>query len=316
MKKVVVLGGGHGNSAILKGLKDFPIDLTTIVSVCDNGSSTGKLREEIDMPAVGDIRNVLLSLSEDTLLKDILNYRLKAKGSLNNHSIGNIIMAGIYQNNSNNLLETTNIARRLFNIKTKIFPLSEDSLTLIAQTKNNNIIIGESQISKNNEEKHVVFYDKNATTLLEAKKALEDADVIVISPGSLWTSTLPILICEDVKEILKKTKAKIIYVCNLFTQPGETINYTASDHVKTINRHIGENVINTIILNNKQITNELLDKYKNEENKDLIINDYDRLKELNISIIEDNLLDLSDGTIKHNSTMVAFLIYAYLMRLS
>ena len=315
MKRVVVLGGGTGNSAIMKGLKNFPIDLTTIVSVCDNGSSTGKLREEINMPAVGDIRKIILALSEDNPLKDILNYRIDSKGELNNHSIGNILLTGIYQNNDNNLYEATNVLRSLFNIKSKILPLSEDNLTLIAKTKDNNIIIGEAQITDNNEEKKSVYYNKNATVLEEVITALKEADLIVIAPGSLWTSILPVLICEDIKNILKTTKAKIMYICNIMTQPGETIDYTAGDHVKTINKHIGANVIDSIIVNNQVIDDNILKTYKRQEDKDLVKLDYDELTKLNLNIIEDKLIDLSDGTLKHNPELLSFLIYSYLIRL-
>lgn len=315
MKKVVVIGGGTGNSVLLSSLKLFPIDLTTIISVSDNGSSTGKLREEINMPAIGDVRKVLLTLSEDNKLKEILDYRLTSNGSLDNHSIGNILMTGIYQNNNNNLLETTNIIRELFNIKTKVLPISEDCLTIIAKTVNDNVIIGEEQITMNKEAKKQLYYDKDATVLNEVIKALNAADLIIIGAGSLWTSILPILICNEVKNALIKTNAKILYVCNLVTQSGETTNYTASDHIKTINNHIGSNVVNTIILNNSHISSDLIKKYNEEEDKEIVLNDYDELKKLNLEIIEENLVDNTSTTIRHNSDLLAFLIYSYLMRI-
>lgn len=315
MKKVVVIGGGTGNSVLLSGLKHFPIELTTIISVSDNGSSTGKLREEINMPAIGDIRKVLLTLSDDNTLKDILDYRLTTNGTLNNHSIGNILMTGVYQNNNNNLLETTNIIRELFNIKTKVLPVSEDSLTIIAKTVNDNLIVGEEEISRNKEAKKQLYYDKDATVLNEVIKALNEADLIILGTGSLWTSILPILICNEVKNSLINTKAKILYVCNLVTQSGETSNYSASDHIKAIHNHIGENVVNSIILNNGHISDELIKIYNNEEDKEVVLNDYAELEKLNLEIIEENLVDNKSKSLRHNSDLLAFLIYSYLMRI-
>lgn len=315
MKKVSIIGGGSGNSILIQGLSSFPIDLTTIVSVSDNGSSTGKLREEIDMPAIGDIRKILLTLSGDNEFSKILDYRISSNGSLDNHSIGNILMTGIYQNNNNNLLETTNIVRNLFNIKTKVLPISEDNLTLVAKTTNNNIIVGEEQISSNHEDKDIVYYDKEVTVLDEVIQALKNSDLIVISSGSLLTSILPILICNKVKEVLKESKAKILYVCNLVTQFGETTNYTASDHVKMINKHVGFDLIDVIILNNGQINENMIKLYNDTEDKNIVYNDHEELKKLNLEIIEDDLIDQESSTIRHNSNFLAFLIYSYLIRL-
>lgn len=313
-KKVVILGGGTGSSRVLMSLKDLPIDITAVVTVSDNGSSTGKLREEFSIPAVGDIRKVISNLSPlDNEIKEVMEERITTGSKDNKHAIGNLILTSLF-NKTGSLKESINRLSQLLQVKHKVLPLSEDNLTLIGETYDGKIIEGEEQITKARLDYKRIGYKEEIHVLDEVIDSIMDADLIIISIGSLYTSILPHLICKDVVKALNDTKAKVMYICNAMTQPGETDNFGVSDHVNTIEKYIGSNTIDVVIASNTKIDEKMLRKYETEEQKDQVFIDYDKLKDVTYEVIEEDLLTTEEGKITHNSMKLSSVIFSYLNR--
>ncbi len=314
IKKIVLLGGGTGTSTILKGLKYFPVKITAVITVSDNGKSTGRLRKEFSSPGVGDIRHVLSNLS--TLpgeVKDIMEYRMSTYSDLNGHAVGNLILTAFYQK-TGSLKKSIEYFSKLLDVKHTVLPLSEDCLTLMGETETGEIIEGEEEITHANQSYKRIFYKEEPTISQDVLEAIDDADLILLSMGSLYTSIMPHLICKDVVNAIHQSKAKVMYVCNAMTQPGETDNFGVSDHVKTLEKYLGENTIDSVIVSNTNLPQEILDKYAREEEKDLVKIDYDNIRKGNYEVLEDDLLVTDDGTIKHDSLKLSSMIFSYLMR--
>ncbi|MCR5223743.1 MAG: YvcK family protein [Bacilli bacterium] len=313
-KKVVVLGGGTGQSTLLRGLKLFPIDITSVVSVCDDGSSTGRLRKEFNTVAVGDIRRVLVSLSEtEPLIEDLMNYRFNTSSDLDGHTVGNLILTAL-SNIRGNISDGIESLSKVFNLKGKVLPLTEDNVVLCAKMKDGKEIIGEHNITEYHNMIDKVYYkDKSKTNPLVLKE-IESADLIILSMGSLYTSLMPNLINKDMVHAIEKSKAKIMYVCNMMSQPGETDNYKASDHIKAINKYLGKRKVDIIICNDGKVSDSVIEKYKTSEQKDVIEFDKDNLKKLKLQIIHNNYVDISQGYLRHNVEKLALDIFAYLLK--
>jgi uncharacterized cofD-like protein len=314
-KKIVVFGGGTGASNVLNGLKHFPVDITAIITVSDNGRSTGRLRKEFSTPAVGDIRHVLSNLS--TLpdeVKNIMEYRMSTYSDLNGHSMGNLILTSYFKK-TGNLKKSIEYMSHLLNIEHTVLPLSEDYLTLMGETDDGEIIEGEEEITYAKKHYKRLFYKEEFHVLPEVLKSIEEADLIILSMGSLITSILPHLICPDVANAINKAKAKVIYVCNAMTQPGETDNFGVSDHVNVLESYIGKDRMDAVIVSNNVMPQELLDKYSTQEQKDQVVIDYDNITKAKYELIESDLLTTADGTIKHDTLKLSSLIFLYLMNI-
>ena len=313
-KKIVVLGGGTGTSTVLKGLKYFPVDITAIITVSDDGRSTGRLRKEFYTPAVGDIRHVLSNLS--TLpdeVKDIMEYRMSTYSDLNGHSMGNLILTSLYKE-TGSLKTSIEYMSKLLRVEHKVLPLSEDYLTLMGETDDGEIIEGEEEITLARKHYKRIFYKEQPHILPEVFEEIKKADLIILSMGSLYTSILPHLICPEVSKAITDSKAKVMYICNVMTQPGETDNFGVSDHVNTLEKYLGKNTIDAVIVSNNILPKELLEKYSTEEQKDQVVIDYENTKKGNYEVIESDLLTTSDGTIKHDSLKLSSIIFHYLMK--
>lgn len=312
MKNVVVFGGGTGLSHLLSGLKLFPVKVTAVISVADNGRSTGTLKRELNIPAVGDIGKVMLTMSNGNQeLIDLLSYRFK-NPSLENHPIRNILMAALIDQKGN-LTDAIDFMCRLLKINGRILPNTEDKIELVGIMEDNTEVIGEENITKSIKKIKDLKYDKNFTVNKEVIKAIKNADLIIFSPGSLYTSILPHIIIESIKDAINESKAKKMYVSNLFTQPGETDDFKVSDHIKVIEKYI--NHIDVVIANSKSIPYKTRQKYSREEEKDMVKADKNEIEKMNTKLISDKLYVFSkeDGTIKHDSLKTSYLIFSYLM---
>lgn len=315
-KKVVVLGGGTGISYLLRGLKDFPVDITAVITVSDNGRSTGKLREEFHTPAVGDIRKVITNLSQiDDPIKDMMSYRFNTSSDLDGHAVGNLILTAMLDI-TGSLKSSIAHLSKILDVRHTVLPISEDSdLTLMGRDTEGNIIEGEEQITQAHRKIEKIYYKHEPKVLPEVITAIKDADLIIFSMGSLYTSVLPNIICEQVKDAFNKTKAPIMYLCNIVTQPGETDNFTVGDHVKLLNRYLDKKKVDVVIANNKKVSEAMAKRYETEEQKDPVLIDREVLDEIGIELIEDDLMIIdSDNTLKHNSLKLSSLIFSYLMR--
>lgn len=312
-KKVVILGGGTGMSTLLKGLKQFPIDITAIVSVCDDGQSTGRLREEFNIVAVGDIRKVLVSLSEtEPLVKELLNYRFQTTSDLNGHTVGNLILTAL-TNITGNLSDGIESLSKVFNLKGKVLPLTEDNVTLVAEMDDHKIVEGEHHITESKGKIKHIFYKEEPIVNPLVLKAIEEADLIIFSMGSLYTSILPNLICKDVIQALDSSDKKMMYVSNMMTQPGETDRFKVSDHVKVLNQYLGTHKVNVVVANDGEIKEEVARKYETLEEKDQVILDRDELQQMNVEVIENDYVTIENDIIRHQVDKLALDIYSYLI---
>ena len=312
-KKVVIIGGGTGMSILLRGLKQFPLDITAIVSVCDSGRTTGKLRDEFNIPAVGDIRKVLISLSEtEPLLEKLLSYQFDEDSSLNGHKVGNILLAAT-KNITGNISDGIEALGKALNLKGKVVPLTEDVVTLVGEMADGTIIESEHNITADKRAVKRVYYKEEPEVTKEALQAIKEADLIILSMGSLYTSIIPNLICKDIIKEIENSSAKIMYVCNMMTQPGETENYKVSDHIKTLNEYLGKRKVDLVLANNGYIAPKLIEKYSIEEQKDPVLIDEDKIEKLKVKLIQDNFVDIVDDIVRHNTIKVAFHIFSNLL---
>ncbi len=310
-KKVVVLGGGHGASTLLSGLKRMPVDITAVIGVSDNGSSTGKLRKEFQIPAVGDIRRVLTSLSPlPTNVKSVMEERLKTSSDLNGHSIGNLALTA-YLAKTHSLEKSIRLMSKLLGVRQTVLPLSEDLLTLVGETVDGEIIEGEEQIDEANKKYKRIFYKEEPHVAESVLAKIKQADLVVLSMGSLYTSLIPNLICKDIVDAIKESKAKVMYVCNLVTQVGVTDHFTVSDHVDAIECYIGKGGVDCVVVNDETISDEFINKYREEENKEFVKTDEENLK---CEVIKSNLITTEDGTVKHDELKLSSIIFSYLFR--
>ena len=297
-RKVVVLGGGTGQSVLLSGLKRFPFDITAVVSVCDDGKSTGKLRKEFNVPAMGDIRRVLIALSEtEDIIGELVNYRFKTNGDFDGHTVGNIMLTAltdIYGSMSMGIKQVS----KILNLKGTVLPLTDDNVTLMGEMEDGSIIEGEHNITLCDKKIKRVFYKKEPKANKDVIKKIKESDAIILSMGCIYTSIIPNLLCKKVLDAIDESNAKIIYVCNIMSQPGETDGFKASDHIKLLNSYLGKKKINYVITNSEKISKKVQKKYETLEQKDLIEVDDENIK---ITNIKRPLVKIEDGTIRHDS---------------
>ncbi|MBT2216141.1 YvcK family protein [Virgibacillus dakarensis] len=307
---VVVIGGGTGMPVLLRGLKDLPIHLTALVTVADDGGSTGRLRSEMAIPAPGDIRNVIAALSDaEPMLLDLFQHRFANGNGLSGHSMGNLLLAAMTSITGDFYTGIKEICRVL-NVKGKIYPISNENMSLHAKMTDGSIVSGESSITLANKKIERVFLKPQPVKPLpNAVKAIEQADLIVISPGSLYTSIMPNLIIPQIDVAIQEAEAKVVYVCNVMTQAGETTGFAASDHVKAIHDHIGEGCVDAIIVHNEPIKKSVRSIYA-EENADPVIYDTDQLLAMNLQIIEGDIINHSQVTLRHDTHKIAKLLYS------
>lgn len=301
-KNIVVLGGGTGQSVLLKGLKRFPFNITAVVSVSDDGRSSGKIRQELNLPAVGDIRSVLISLAEtEDIVEKMFNYRFKSNGDLNGHSLGNLLIAGltdVYGNLSNAVLQIS----KILNLKGEVLPLTNDNVVLMGKMTDGSIIEGEHNITSSDKKIEKIYYKINPKVNKTVIKRIKDADAIILSMGSVFTSIIPHLLCKEVIKAIDSSNAKIIYICNVMTQPGETDDFSASDHINLLNSYLGKRKINTVITNSKKVSKKTQKIYETLEQKDLVFIDSKKIK---IEHINKPLIKVENDIIRHDNMKLA-----------
>jgi len=312
-RKVVVLGGGTGCSTLLRGLKEFPVDLTAIVSVCDDGSSTGVLREEFSIPAVGDIRRVLVALSEtEPLVMELFNYRFKTTSDLDGHTVGNLLLTASSEI-TGNLSDGIEALSKVFNLKGKVVPLTEDNVVLMGEMADGAVIEGEHHITQYNSAVKRVYYKEEPVPTKEAVRAIEEADLIVLSMGSLFTSIIPNLICDEIRAAFDRSKGKIMYACNMVTQPGETEDFKVSDHIRLLNQYLGERKIDVVIANDGAIDEEMARRYESLEQKDPVVLDREETQALVERVISGDYVTVKNNLLRHDVLKLGMHIFGYLL---
>ncbi|MGE7979673.1 gluconeogenesis factor YvcK family protein [Psychrobacillus sp. NPDC093200] len=310
-KKIVILGGGTGLSTLLRGLKKLPLDITAIVTVADDGGSSGRLRDDYDIPPPGDIRNVLAALSEvEPLVEEMFQFRFAHSSELEGHSLGNLMITALTSITGDFAHAITEMSRVL-NIHGKVLPAANQLVTLHAEFEDKTIITGESKIPDYGKKIEKVFITPaDVKPLPEAVTLIRQADIIAIGPGSLYTSILPNLLVEDIRKAVIRSKAKKVYICNLMTQAGETNNYTAYDHVKALIDHVGEDFLDTLLISKEEIPENVQYLYKQEMASPVKI-DLDKLETLDIDIVKKDISVVYNGAVRHDAIEVAKWLFEY-----
>ncbi|ASV68321.1 MULTISPECIES: gluconeogenesis factor YvcK family protein [Cytobacillus] len=307
--RVVIIGGGTGLPVLLRGLKKYPLDLTAIVTVADDGGSSGRLREELNIPPPGDIRNVLAALSDvEPLVEEMFQHRFKTSNELSGHSLGNLILAAM-TSITGDFVHAIQEMSKVLNVNGRVLPAAEKSVVLHAEMEDGSIVSGESKIPYSGKKiKKVFLTPEKVSPLSETIEAIREADLIIIGPGSLYTSILPNLLVPSVGKEVCRSHAKKLYICNLMTQAGETLDYRASDHVQAIFDHMAEPCLDLILVNHEEIPEDIQERYEEERAKPVYY-DRDRLVEQGLEVLQGEIVSLEKGAIRHNTNEVAKKIY-------
>lgn len=296
MKNVVVIGGGHGQAVILKGLKDLKdIKLSTIVTVADDGGSTGRIREYYNIPGMGDARNCLIALGDDeSLVSKLMDYRFLGKNEedIIGHNLGNLVLTAA-SDLAGSFEDAISVIGKALNCKGEVIPSSLQTITLFARMDDDTIVKGETHIPSKTHTIDEVFYRTEVKANPKAIEAIINADIVILGIGSLYTSILPNIIIPGISEALSVTKAKKVYFANCMTQPNETYQYDLKDHIDAIYKH-GSNV-DLIVKHSEVIPDEILNNYLNTGSIE-VINNHD----IDIPVIEKELLDFSNGLVRHS----------------
>ena len=302
MKKIAVIGGGTGLSVILRGLKQIEdVQISAIVTVADDGGSTGRLRRQFHIPAMGDIRNVMVALSEEeTLFSHLMNYRFDGEDQdVGGHNLGNLILTALCEEQGN-FMDAIQTISKVLNVKGEIIPATTQVITLFAHMSDGTIVRGESNIPDFDNQISEVFYDEEVVATTQAVNAILEADYILIGIGSLYTSVIPNLIIRGISDALKESHGKRIYFCNAMNQPGETDNYTLEDHITAIEKHSFKGIIETVVAYNDEISEETLQKYDLKGSTPVKTSD----KHHDYHVITANLLNFEGKLIRHDSNKI------------
>lgn len=317
-KKLVVLGGGTGTSSVLRGLKFYTDEISAIVTMSDDGGGSGILRKELNILPPGDVRSCLAALSNtDAALKNLLGYRFKS-GSMKGQNLGNIIIAAmtdIYGSFNEGLIEMSSI----FNITGKVFPVTLDETHLVAEFESKDKVVGESYIPKmayrlNTKIKKMSMIPHFPKANPFAIRAIKDADIVVLGPGSLYTSIIPNLLVSGINDAIKETNAKVIYIANAMTECGETIGYSIRDHYAAIEEHSFEGVIDEIYVNKFKVGDEIYRHYFNvDESEPIFLTEEDKkyFKEKGIKVVEDNFIEVRDEKIRHSGKKIGDILFSW-----
>lgn len=302
-KKVVVIGGGHGQAAICRGIKRIEnIDICAIVTVADDGGSTGRLRRQFHIPAMGDIRNVMISLAEsETIMSTLMDYRFEDKSGsgqdVAGHNLGNLVLTAMTQA-SGSFLDAIQAIGKVLNVKGKIIPATTQVITLFARMKDGVVVKGEANIPTKNNQIDEVFYDVDVKATPSAINAILEADLVLYGIGSVYTSILPNIIIPEIKQAISQTKAKCIYVCNAMTQPGETDGYCVEDHAEALLKHGCK--LDGVLIAKDKVPLESIQKYKKEGSTVVELKD----KKHAYTVYQEELLMFDDGLVRHDSMKI------------
>ena len=304
--KLVAIGGGTGLSTLLKGVQRYTSNITAVVTVADDGGSSGRLRKDMKIPPPGDLRSCMVALADSSdLMGKIFQHRFKGKGrELNGHSFGNLFI-GALTTLSGSFEKAVKESGNILSIRGRVLPVTLEKVTLTARLKNGKFIKGQSAITKIGKPiSRVNIVPEAPIPSPEALQAIRKANLIVMGPGSLYTSIIPNLLVKGICEELRNTKAKVVYVCNIMTQPGETKTLSVAGHINAIIKHAGENFINYVIINTGEIPEAIIKHYRKKGSEPVRI-DYKAIHELGIKTVGDDLTYIANGLVRHDTHKLA-----------
>jgi len=299
--KIVAIGGGHGLSHLLLGLKEYTANLTAIVTVADSGGSSGRLREEFNIVAPGDIRNCLVALADTpALMGELFQYRFAENSQLKGHNFGNLFLTAMVQITKGDFKKAVEESSKVLAIRGKVIPSTVNNIHLVAEYIDGSRTEGEAKIPRSHVPiKRLSLTDKNAIPTAEALTSITEADIIILGPGSLYTSILPNLIIKGVSETIASSNAYKIYLCNIMTQAGETDGFSASDHVRVLIEHSHPGAINACLINNGLVPEKALQRYSAEQSYP-VAPDVEKIKAMGYKVIATDLLGVKDY-VRHDS---------------
>ncbi|MCL8207309.1 MAG: YvcK family protein [Actinomycetia bacterium] len=309
--RVVALGGGTGLPALLRGLKAYTSNITAIVTVADDGGSSGRLRGALGMLPPGDIRNCLVALADtEPLMRDLFQYRFR-QGELAGHSFGNLFLAAMEQT-TGDFVTALKESSRVLAVRGAVLPATLDRVELVAELEDGRLLRGESQIGRSPARIRRVWLEpSDATPLVEALRAIEAADLVVIGPGSLYTSVIPNLLIAPIAEAVRRTRALRCYVANAMTQPGETAGYTAWDHLQAIEEHAGPRLVDVMLVNGEAVPADVLERYRAEGADAVVPGARGRP---GVEMVVAPLLAIEHGVVRHDPDKLARAILRLLLR--
>jgi uncharacterized cofD-like protein len=301
--RIVVIGGGTGLSTMLRGLKHYTSNISAIVTVTDDGGSSGRLTRQLNMLPPGDIRNCLVALADsEATMTDLFQYRFRkgeASEGLRDHAFGNLLIAAMCDISGGDFEQAIRQTSRVLNIRGRVMPSTLTHVSLRGEMEDGSVLDGETSIAHSPlKVKRVSLCPPDAETLDEVQQAIDLADLIVIGPGSVYTSVAPNLLIKGLAEALHKSKAKKIYICNVMTQPGETDGYTASDHVRAVEAHVPRPVIDYVMVNTAAPAPELMQKYR-QSGAALVEPDVDRIRAMGYKAVPGNFISQTD-VVRHD----------------
>lgn len=312
--KIVAIGGGTGLSSLLSGLKYYTSNITAIVTVADDGGSSGRLREELGIIPPGDIRNCIAALAdEDKAITELFQYRFKGGQNLEGHSFGNLFLSALIQISGGDFVKAAKTASSILRSSGTVLPASPEPMKIRAVLEDGTVIEGESNIpSAKCRIKQIQCEPERPKALKEAIQAIINADLIILGPGSLYTSIIPNLLVPDIRDAIKQSNAHKIYICNIMTQPGETTGYAVSDHIEAIIEHSGNPHIVEGVIVNDRLPEKLLEKYKEKKQEPVKI-DSDIVEKYKVRIIARSLIK-EESLVRHDPTLLAKAIVLWARR--
>ena len=308
--KVVAIGGGTGLSMLLRGIKKYTSNITAIVTVGDDGGSSGRLRNEMGILPPGDIRNCIAALGDDEdLITELFQYRFKTGEGLEGHSFGNLFLTALCSI-TGNMVKAIKESANVLNIRGVVLPATLDDMKLGAEFEDGRVVHGESNIPEAHGQIKQLFTEPaNCTALPEAITAIGEADLIILGPGSLYTSVIPNILVNGIVDAVTKSKARKIYVCNIMTQPGETTDYTVASHVNALFKHAGGRKIVDAVLVNNRLPDNISEGYAKAGSIPVRL-DMENIAPIGIEIVSQKLIqENKEGLVRHSSNRVARAIH-------
>lgn len=310
--RIVAVGGGTGLSVLLSGLKSYSSNISAIVTVADDGGSSGRLRQQFDVLPPGDIRNCLVALADaPALMRDLFQFRFDGNSEFSGHSFGNLfltVMTRLTGDFEKAIKETSKVLA----LRGQVIPSTLGDVTLVAHYKDGSVVSGEGQIPKARKKiSRVALAPEQPTATPDAIKAIKEAQIIVLGPGSLYTSIIPNLLIDEISREIAASEAIKVYVCNVMTQPGETDGYSVCDHIKALAAHSSERILDYCVVNNGEVPEQVLKRYAGE-NSLLVVNDRKNIESLGYRVVEEDFIMIQDGVIRHDAEKLAKIILSFI----
>ena len=310
--RIVAVGGGTGLSVLLSGLKTYSSNISAIVTVADDGGSSGRLRQQFDVLPPGDIRNCLVALADaPALMRDLFQFRFDKNSEFSGHSFGNLfltVMTRLTGDFEKAIKETSKVLA----LRGQVIPSTLGDVTLVAHYKDGTVVAGEERIPKARKSiNRVSLTPEQPMATPDAIKAIKEAQIIVLGPGSLYTSIIPNLLIKEISREIAESDAIKVYVCNVMTQPGETDGYSVSDHIKALVSHSSLRIMDYCVVNNGEVPAEVLKRYSGE-NSLLVVNDRKNIENLGYRVVEEDFIMIQDSVIRHDAEKLAKIILSFI----